>query len=177
MGLGAHEMTVAQIDHAGMIVAVDREGGSPGAGVGGAAVPSAPRDRAGASGRGPAPRPAALGIGVHRIAEQRGAGRHLHDPAAAHHHDPVGDVVDHREVVADEEIGQAQLVLQVLQQVEDLGLDRDVQRRDRLVADQQVGPQRQRPGDADALALAAGEAVRVALQVADVEADQRSSAP
>ena len=34
----------------------------------------------------------------------------------------------HREVVADEEIGQAEVPLQIQQQVDDLGLHRDVQR-------------------------------------------------
>src|SRR5690606_12413309 len=44
----------------------------------------------------------------------------------------------------------------------DLGLHRHVQRRDRLVADEQLRLERQRPGDRDALALAAGELVRPA---------------
>jgi hypothetical protein len=41
--------------------------------------------------------------------------------------------------VADEQIGQPELALQVLHQVDDLRLDRDVQRRDRLVADDEFG--------------------------------------
>ena len=45
--------------------------------------------------------------------------------------------------------------LQVQQQVDDLGLDRDVERRDRLVGDEQLGLDGERAGDADALALAA----------------------
>ena len=82
----------------------------------------------------------------------------------AHHRDAVGHVVDHREIVGDEQIGEAQFLLQILEQVEDLRLHRDVERRDRLVADQQVGAERQRARDADALALAAGEAVRIAVE-------------
>src|SRR4051794_17658871 len=106
---------------------------------------------------------------MHRIAEEGGAGRYLDDPAPAHHHDPVGDVIDHGKIVGDEQVCQPQLLLQVLQQVEDLGLDRNVERRHRLVADQKVRAQGQRPGDADALALPAGEAVRVTLEVAHVQ--------
>ena len=53
-------------------------------------------------------------------------------------------------------------LLQILQQVDDLRLDRHVERRDRLVADDQVGLGSERAGDADALALAAGELVRIA---------------
>ena len=46
-------------------------------------------------------------------------------------------LVDHREVVADEEVGDAEAVLQVLQQVQHLGLHRDVERAHRLVGDDQ----------------------------------------
>ena len=45
--------------------------------------------------------------------------------------------------------------------------------RDRLVGDDEVGVERERPGDADALALAAGELVRVAVGVVRVEPDGR----
>ena len=62
-------------------------------------------------------------------------------------------------------------LLQVLEQVEDLRLDRDVERRDRLVADDQLRVQRERARDPDALALAARELVRVAVREARVEAD------
>ena len=61
--------------------------------------------------------------------------------------------------------------LQVLEQVDHLRLDRHVERGDRLVGDEQLGLQGQRAGDADALALAAGELVRVAVVVLGVEAD------
>ena len=55
---------------------------------------------------------------------------------------------------------------------EDLRLDRDVEHRDRLVADQAVGLEHERRGDRDPLALAARELVRVALgEALGVEAD------
>ena len=66
----------------------------------------------------------------------------------------------HRKVVGDEQIGEAELVLQVLQQVDDLGLDRDVERGDRLVENEQARLQRQCPRDADALLLPARELAR-----------------
>ncbi len=62
--------------------------------------------------------------------------------------------------------------LEVLQQVDDLALHRHVERRDRLVAHQDLGPQRERTGDPDALPLAAGELVRVPVRVVGVEADE-----
>src|SRR3546814_20510068 len=49
----------------------------------------------------------------------------------------------------------------------------NVERRDRLVADQQIGLQSQRAGNADALALAARKGMWVTAQETDVEADQR----
>ena len=75
-------------------------------------------------------------------------------------------------VVGDEEIGQAELLLQVLQQVDHLGLDRHVERRHRLVADDQLGLDGERAGDADALALAAREFVREAVHVVGLQADR-----
>ena len=90
---------------------------------------------------------------------------HLDDLAEVHHRDPVADALHHRQVVGDEQVGQAQLLLQIVQQVEDLGPDRDVQRRDRLIGDHESRVEDQRPGDVDPLPLATGERVRVAPHV------------
>ena len=114
----------------------------------------------------------ALRVGCCGCGEQALGRRQLDHPPGAHHRDALGDVLHDREVVRDEQVGQPQRVLQILEQVEDLRLDRDVERRDRLVADQDLGLERQGAGDADPLALAAGEAVRVAAHVAHVEADR-----
>ena len=54
-------------------------------------------------------------------------------------------------------------LLQLRQQVQHLRADGDVERRDRLVEHEDFRPQHQRAGDGDALALAAGEHVRVAV--------------
>ena len=56
----------------------------------------------------------------------------------------------------------AELVLELLEQVDDLRLHRDVERAHRLVADDEIGLHRERPRDADALPLPAGELVRIA---------------
>ena len=71
-------------------------------------------------------------------------------------------MLDDGEVVADEQHREAEIALQVLQQVDDLRLDRDIERGHRLVAYDQVGIGGERARDADALALAAGELVRPA---------------
>ncbi len=76
-----------------------------------------------------------------------------------------------REIVRDEQIGEAEALLQIDQQVDDLRLDVHVERGDRLVGDDEVGPQRERARDRDALALPAGEFVRIALGRFRAEAD------
>ncbi len=78
-----------------------------------------------------------------------------------------------RKIVGHEDEGQGQLVLQRLEQIDDLGLDRDVECRHRLVEHDQLRLHRERAGDSDALALPAGELVRIATQVLGVQADTR----
>src|SRR3954452_2334978 len=63
------------------------------------------------------------------------------------------------------------LALQVDQQVDHLRLDRYVERRHRLVAHDQAGAQRQRAGDADALALPARELVRIVVHLVGPQSD------
>jgi hypothetical protein len=55
--------------------------------------------------------------------------------------------------VRDEHVREPEVVLEVLEQVQDLRLDRDVERGDGLVADDQLGVDREGACDADALAL------------------------
>ena len=86
------------------------------------------------------------------------------DAAQMHHRDAVGNVLDHGKIVRNENVGQAEPPLQVAQQIEDLRADRDIERRDRLVADDELRLDRERAGDRDALALAAGKFVRITLR-------------
>ncbi len=62
-------------------------------------------------------------------------------------------------------------VLQIAQQIQHLRLNRDIQRRDRLVGDDELRVERERAGDADALALATAELVRIAVDHIRVQAD------
>ena len=91
--------------------------------------------------------------------------------AEVHDGDAVGDMAHDQQIVGDEQIGQAEFFLQLGEHVDDLRLDRHVQRGDRLVADDEVRVDRERAGDADALALAAGKFVGVAGGMLGVEAD------
>ena len=84
--------------------------------------------------------------------------------AVLHHHHAVRHRAHDREVVADEDVAEAVLPLQLGQQREHLLLHRDVERRGRLVEHQHLGLHDQGARDGDALPLAAGEFVRIALQ-------------
>ena len=73
--------------------------------------------------------------------------------------------------MGDEEVGDAEVRLQILQKVEDLRLDRYVERGDRLIANDELRAQRDGARDADALALPAGELVGIAIDMLRVESD------
>jgi hypothetical protein len=64
-----------------------------------------------------------LGVGVVRLLEQLFGWRHLDDAAEIHDGDPVGEVLDHAEIVADEEIGEPKIFSKFHEQVENLSLD------------------------------------------------------
>jgi len=113
-----------------------------------------------------------LRIGVHRLFIQRGPGTFLDDAPEIHHRDAIGNAPHHREVVCDEQIGEAQLALQILQQVDDLRLNRNVQRRDRLVQNQQPWRQRQCARETNSLPLPAGEFPRIASESGAREANE-----
>jgi hypothetical protein len=86
----------------------------------------------------------------------------LHDLAALHDADEVGHHAHDGEVVRDEQVGETELGLQLGEELQDLILHEHVERRDRLVEDDDVGLECERPRDRDALALATGQLVRVA---------------
>jgi len=75
----------------------------------------------------------------------------------------VRDQANDRQVVADEQVRQAELALQRDHQVQDLALDEDVEGADGLIHDDQLGAKRQGAGDRDPLALATREFVRPAM--------------
>ncbi len=114
-----------------------------------------------------------LGVGVPWVGEQPLGRCDLDDPAQVHDRDPVAEVPDDGQVVRDEQQGQAELAAQVAQQVQDRGLDADVQGRYRLVGHQDLGAQRQGPRDRHPLPLPAGELPGVGAQRVFPEPDQR----
>ena len=86
------------------------------------------------------------------------------DLAAIHHHKVLGALGGQAQIVGDEQNRGAEFLGQTVEVVEDLTLHRDVERRGRLVRDQELRTAGQSDGDERALAHTAGELVRVLLQ-------------
>ena len=99
-----------------------------------------------------------LGIVDHLISRSD-----LYDLAVVHHCNPVAHVMNDRHVMTDKEITKAEFILQIVEKIQDLGLDRDIERRGRFVADDESRLDGQRPGDSNALPLTAAELVRVSI--------------
>ena len=110
-------------------------------------------------------------VGVAGLGEDGLAGSVLDDAAEIHDAELVRHVADDGQVMADEEVGEAEAALKLAHQVQDLRLHRDIQRAGGFVADQEVRLGGQRAGDRDALALAAAELVGVFQAVSGGQAD------
>ena len=119
-----------------------------------AGVLAEPRDR----------REQRLGVRVVHAGEQVVGLGGLDDPARVHDVDPVRVSRDHAHVVRDQQHRHAEPRLQVVEQLEYLGLNRHVERGRGLVGDQQLGLAGQRHRDHDALPEAARELVRVVAE-------------
>ena len=67
----------------------------------------------------------------------------------------------HRKVMGDKHISKIHALLKIHQKIQDLRLNRNIQRRNRLVTDHKLRIQDQSPGDADSLAAAAVQLVGI----------------
>ena len=106
-----------------------------------------------------------LGIGVDRVGEQQLLRSPLHNSSQIHDTQAVADVLDHAQIVCDEQIGEMKFILQIHKNVQDLSLNGHIQSRYRLICYDKFRLDRQRPGYADALTLTAGKLVRIAIRV------------
>ena len=100
-----------------------------------------------------------------RRLEERLVIREFNQSTEIHDANNVGHVVYDCKIVTDEQVGQAKFILQIFHQVENLRLNRDVERRSRFVTNQKSRPGCQGTGYGDALALTAGKLVRVLFSV------------
>ncbi|SCF62815.1 hypothetical protein GA0115280_10416 [Streptomyces sp. Cmuel-A718b] len=103
--------------------------------------------------------------------EEFADGPGLDDPAALHERSGVADGLDDVHLVGDEQDGEAELLVEVAQQLEDGAGGLGVERGGRLVGEQHLGVAREGAGYAHALLLAAGELSGVGLRLVG-QADQ-----
>ncbi|MPN32965.1 hypothetical protein SDC9_180448 [bioreactor metagenome] len=94
----------------------------------------------------------------------------LHHRTQIHDGHPVADMLDHAQIMGNKNIGKIMPFLQRAEKIKHLGLYRNVQGGNGLVANDDLGLQNQSPGYIDALALAAGELVGIAVHVLHVQA-------
>ncbi len=95
------------------------------------------------------------------------------EATALHDGDARGEIADERHGVGDEEISEAVVALEGAEEVDNLRADGDIECGDGLVEDKQARAQGEGAGDVDALALAAGELMRIAREGGFVQADFR----
>ena len=107
-------------------------------------------------------RPQRLGVVLARAGQHLAGRRFLDRLAVAQHHDAVGHLRHHREVVGDVDGGGVELLDDVADRRQHLDLGGDVERRRRLVEDDEVGPAGHGHGGHGPLQLAARDLVRIA---------------
>ncbi len=98
-----------------------------------------------------------------RLPQQVAHGRLLGDATRVQHDRPLAQLPDHAQVVGDEQQRHAPVADQRPQQLQDLRLDRDVERGRRLVRDEQRRLAGERHRDHHALAHAARQLVGILL--------------
>jgi hypothetical protein len=88
-------------------------------------------------------------------------GCQFHDSSQIHDSHAVADMLHHAQVMSNKEIGKPHLLLELDQQVDHLGLNGDVESRDRLIAYDHPWIQGQGPCNADSLPLPSAEFMRI----------------
>ena len=115
------------------------------------------------------------------VAEQRAGVGLLDDLTGVHHRHPVGHLGHDPEVVGDEDDAHAEIGLELPDELEDLGLDRDVEGGGGLVRHEQIRIAGQGHGDHHPLGLSARELVRIgtgpAPRVGDADAAEHVDGP
>ncbi len=100
------------------------------------------------------------------MAEEGLGGGLFDDLTMLHNGHVIGDLRDHGEIVRDEEHGEIVGPAQVVEELQDLGLNGDIEGGGGLVGDEQAGTVDEGHRDEDALALAAGELVGIVADAA-----------
>tara|TARA_B100001146_G_scaffold224937_1_gene245115 strand:- start:2887 stop:3369 length:483 start_codon:yes stop_codon:yes gene_type:complete len=84
----------------------------------------------------------------------------LHDPSVLHDHHPIAQVLHDSDVVGDHDDRHPLVLSESVEQTKDLGSHRDIERRQRLVTDEQAGAVHDRSRESDSLTLTPRELAR-----------------
>ena len=114
----------------------------------------------------------ALGVGMSGVGGDEFGGAFFDEFTVFENGDLIADVFNDGEVVGDKEVSKVELFLKIHEEVDDLGLDRDIEGTDRFVADDKFRFDGEGAGNADALALASAKFVGESAGVGRVEADK-----
>src|SRR5829696_6494936 len=109
---------------------------------------------------------------MQRLLIERDGWRTLDDYSQVHHRNVVRDVAHNAEVVTNEEVGEGALIAQALQELQDLGLDGDVQGADWFVCHHEFGIDGQGTRDSDPLSLPPRQLVRIPTRVTPTQPDR-----
>ena len=125
--------------------------------------------------------PQGPGVRMERFIEDGLRVRMFHDQSQVHHHYLVGHAADDRQVVADVDDGHVEVILQFLNQLQDLGLNRHIQRGGGFVRNQQGRIAGQRHGNHGPLAHAArqfmGKGVHGPIRARNADPPQQVHGP
>src|SRR5680860_1330434 len=77
--------------------------------------------------------------------------RQFYELAHVHNRNSVADVFNGTQVVRNQEVGHTMIQLETLEQVEDLGLHRHIERRNRLIRDNELWFESECAGNSDTL--------------------------
>lgn len=105
--------------------------------------------------------------------EDRARRRELGEAARVEDPDAVAQLEHQRQIVGDEQDGEAHRPAELRELLQDVALHDDVERRRGLVHDEQRRAEREGHRDHDALAHASGQRVRVGVPASRVDAHER----
>jgi hypothetical protein len=100
------------------------------------------------------------GIGMAGGREQGVNRRTFNHPPEIHHGNIVGNVLNHAQIVCDKQVCQMAAALYLFEQIQDLGLNRDIQGRRWFIQYEQIRLQNQGPCEGNPLTLPPRELVR-----------------
>ena len=94
----------------------------------------------------------------------------FHHIAEIHYKYRIGYIFYDRQIVRNKHVRQSHIVLKFFEKIDYLRLNGHVERGNRFVADDQLGFNRKRAGNADTLTLTAGKLVRVTVVILRLQA-------